>query len=150
MSGVDSALAPGETIRQSVTAPHLFAKGTTAKRQVVTRGLTEVGQWMGQTRLLSKRLGARHERVTPNAITPLAPMPEVARRLVPQLGQWITTGGGAPGNMRHAGLPQARAIVRNTAGKKVACGVPSLLSRLGGGYLFGTGIRGLVDESTRP
>ena len=105
---------------------------------------------MVQTRLLIKRLGERHERVTHNAITTLTTMHEVARRLVPQIVQWITTGVVAQGKIIHAGLPQARAIVRNQAGKKVEFGVPYLLSRLGGGYIFGTLIRGLVDSSTRP
>ena len=148
--GVDSALAQVETILRSVKEHHLFAKGKTEKRQVLTRLLTEVGQWMVQTRLLIKRLGERHERVTHNAITTLTTMHEVARRLVPQIVQWITTGVVAQGKIIHAGLPQARAIVRNKAGKKVEFGVPYLLSRLGGGYIFGTLIRGLVDASTRP
>jgi hypothetical protein len=148
--GVDSALAQVETILRSVKEHHLFAKGKTAKRQVLTRLLTEVGQLMVQTRLLIKRLGERHERVTHNAITTLTTMHEVARRLVPQIVQWLTTGVVAQGKIIHAGLPQARAIVRNKAGKKVEFGVPYLLSRLGGGYIFGTLIRGIVDESTMP
>jgi hypothetical protein len=148
--GVDSALAQVETIRRSVKEHHLFAQGKTEKRQVLTRLLTEVGQLMVQTRLLIKRLGERHERVTHNAITTLTTMHEVARRLVPQIVQWITTGVVAQGKIIHAGLTQARAIVRNKAGKKVEFGVPYLLSRLGGGYIFGTLIRGIVDESTMP
>jgi hypothetical protein len=148
--GVDSALAQVETIRRSVKEHHLFAQGQTEKRQVLTRLLTEVGQLMVQTRRLIKRLGERHERVTHNAITTLTTMHEVARRLVPQIVQWITTGVVAQGKILHAGLTQARAIVRNKAGKKVEFGVPYLLSRLGGGSIFGTLIRGIVDESTMP
>jgi hypothetical protein len=148
--GVDSALAQVETILRSVKEHHLFAKGKTEKRQVLTRLLTEVGQLMVQTRLLIKRLGERHERVTHNAITTLTTLHEVARRLVPQIVQWITTGVVAQGKIIHAGLTQARAIVRNKAGKKVEFGVPYLLSRLGGGYIFGTWIRGIVDESKMP
>jgi hypothetical protein len=148
--GVDSALAQVETILGSVKEHHLFAKGKTEKRQVLTRLLTEVGQLMVQTRLLIKRLGERHERVTHNAITTLTTMHEVAQRLVPQIVQWITTGVVAQGKIIHAGLTQARAIVRNKAGKKVEFGVPYLLNRLGGGYIFGTLIRGIVDESKMP
>jgi hypothetical protein len=77
-------------------------------------------------------------------------MHEVAKRLIPQIVQWITTGGVAQGKILHAGLPQARALVRHKAGKKVEFGLPYLLSRLGGGYLFGTLIRGVVDESKMP
>jgi hypothetical protein len=148
--GVDAALAQVETILRSVKEHHLFAKGKSEKRQVLTRLLTAVGQLMVQTRLLIKRLGERHERMTHNAITTLTTMHEVARRLVPQIVQWITTGVVAQGKIIHAGLTQARAIVRNKAGKKVEFGVPYLLSRLGGGYIFGTLIRGIVDESKMP
>jgi hypothetical protein len=148
--GVDSALAQVETILGSVKEHHLFAKGKTEKRQVLTRLLTEVGQLMVQTRRLIKRLGERHERMIHNAITTLTTMHEVARRLVPQIVQWITTGVVAQGKILHAGLTQARAIVRNKAGKKVEFGVPYLLSRLGGGYIFGTLMRGIVDESKMP
>jgi hypothetical protein len=148
--GVDAALAQVETILRSVKEHHLFAKGKTEKRQVLTRLLTEVGQLMVQTRLLLKRLGERHERVTHNAITTLTTMHEVARRLVPQIVQWSTTGVVAQGKIIHAGLTQARAIVRNKAGKKVEFGVPYLLNRLGGGDIFGTLIRGIVDESKMP
>jgi hypothetical protein len=150
VSGVDAALAQVEIILRSVKEHHLFAKGKPEKRQVLTRLLTEVGHLMVQTRLLLKRLGARHARVPHNAITTLTTMHEVARRLVPQIVQWITTGVVAQGKIIHAGLTQARAIVRNKAGKKVEFGVPYLLSRLGGGYIFGTLIRGIVDESKMP
>jgi hypothetical protein len=148
--GVDAALAQVQTILRSVKEHHLFAKSKAEKRQVLTRLLTEVGQLMVQTRLLLKRLGERHARVTHNAITTLTTMHEVARRLVPQIVQWITTGVVAQGKILHAGLPQARALVRNKAGKKVEFGLPYLLSRLGGGYVFGTLLRGTVDESKMP
>jgi hypothetical protein len=77
-------------------------------------------------------------------------MHEVAQLLVPQIVQWITTGVVAKGKIVHAGVPQARALVRHKAGKEVEFGLPYLLSRLGGGYLFGTMIRGAVDESKMP
>ena len=150
VAGVDTALAQVETILRSVKEHHLFAKGKADKRQVLTRLLTEVGQLMVQTRLLVKRLGERHERVISNAITTLTTMHAVARRLVPQIVQWITTGVVAKGKIVHAGVTQARAIVRNKVGKKVEFGLPYLLSRLGGGYVFGTLIRGVIDESKMP
>src|SRR5262249_21132211 len=77
-------------------------------------------------------------------------MHEVAKRLIPQIVQWITTGGVAKGKIVHAGITQARALVRHKAGKEVEFGLPYLLSRLGGGDIFGTLIRGVVDESKMP
>jgi hypothetical protein len=148
--GVEPALAQVQTILRTVKEHHLFAKSTQAQRKVLTRLLTEVGQLLVQTRLLVQRLGARRDRVTHNALTTLQSMHEVAKHLIPQIVQWITTGSVASGKMLHAGLPQARAVVRPKAGKHVELGLPYLLSRLGGGYLFGTVIRGSLDESKMP
>jgi hypothetical protein len=148
--GVDAALEQVQTILRSVKEHHLFAKGKQEKRQVLTRLLTEVGQLVVQTRPMIPRLGESRGRVTHGALITLQTMHEVAKRLIPQIVQWITTGVVAKGKIVHAGLTQARAIVRNKAGKKVEFGLPYLLSRLGGGYVFGTLIRGVVDESRMP
>ena len=148
--GVDPALQQVETILRSVKEHHLFAKGKAEKRHVLTRLLTEVGQLVVQTRGVVKRLGQRGDRVTQRAVATLVAMHEVTKRLVPQIVQWMLTGGVAKNKILHAGVPQARAIVRNKAGKKVEFGIPYLLSRLGGGYIFGTLIRGIVDESKMP
>jgi hypothetical protein len=148
--GVDAALAQVQTILRSVKEHHLFAKDKQAKRQVLTRLLTEVGQLIVHTRPMVTRLGQSRDRVTQRPVATLVAMHEVAKRLIPQIVQWITTGVVAKGKIVHAGLTQARALVRNKAGKKVEFGLPYLLSRLGGGYVFGTLIRGVVDESKMP
>src|SRR6516164_2967783 len=148
--GVDTALAQVQTILRTVKEHHLFAKGKQAKRQVLTRLLTEVGQLIVQTRWLVQGLGACRDRVTHHAMTTLEAMHEVAKRLIPQIVQWITTGGVAKGKIVHAGVLQARAIVRHKAGKKVEFGLPYLLSRIGGGYIFGTLLQGVVDETKMP
>jgi hypothetical protein len=148
--GVDTALAQVQTILKTVKEPHLFAKRQADKRQVLTRLLTEGGQLMVQTRLLVAGLGERRDRVTHNALITLHTMHEVAKRLIPQSVQWITTGVVATGKIVHAGVTQARAIVRHKAGKDVEFGLPYLLRRLGGGYVFGTLIRGVIDESKMP
>jgi len=148
--GVDRALAQVQTILRSVKEHHLFAKGKDEKRQVLTRLLTEVGQLIVQTRPMVAHLAQSRDRVTQSATATLGAMHEVAKRLIPQIVQWITTAVVAKGKIVHAGLTQARAMVRNKAGKKVEFGLPYLLSRLGGGYLFGTLIRGVVNESKMP
>ncbi len=135
--GVDAALAQVQTILRSVKEHHLCAKGTQAKRQVLTRLLTAVGQLIVHPRPLVTQLGQRRERVTQRATATLGAMHEVAKRLIPQIVPWITTGGVATGKIVHAGVTQARAIVRNKAGKKVEFGLPYLLSRLGVGMSLG-------------
>jgi len=148
--GVDHALAQVQTILRSVKEHHLFPKGKQAKRQVLTRLLTEVGQLVVHTRPLLRRLGDSRDRVPQRATATLVAMHEVAKRLIPQIVQWITTGVVAKGKIVHAGITQARALVRHKAGKEVEFGLPYLLSRLGEGYIFGTLIRGVVDESKMP
>src|SRR2546426_5768909 len=148
--GVDHALDQVQTILRSVKEHHLFAKGKQEKRQVLTRLLTEVGQLVVHTRPLVTRLGQSRDRVTQRATATLVAMHEVAKRLIPQIVQWITTGVVAKGKIVHAGVTQARALVRHKAGKQVEFGLPYLLSRLGGGYVFGMLIRGVVDESKMP
>jgi hypothetical protein len=128
----------------------LFAKRQQAKRQVLVRLLTEVGQLLVHTRPLVRRLGQSRDRVTQGAVATLVAMHEGAKRLIPQIVQWITTGGVAKGKILHAGVTQARALVRHKVGKEVEFGLPYLLSRLGGGYIFGTMIRSGVDESKMP
>lgn len=150
MLGIETALAQVQTMLKTVKAPHLLAKGKQATRQVLTRLLTEVGQWVVQTRVLVHGLDKRRDRVTHHALTPLQTMHEVAKRLIPQIVQWITTGVVAKGKILPAGVTQARALVRHKVGKDVELGLPYLLSRLGGGYLFGTRMRGVVDEATMP
>jgi len=150
VGGVDHALDQVQTILRSVKEHHLFAKGKQGKRQVLTRLLTEVGQLVVHTRPMVTRLGQSRDRVTQRATATLVALHEVAKRLIPQIVQWITTGVVAKGKIIHAGVTQARAIVRHKAGKQVEFGLPYLLSRLGGGYVFGTLIRGVVDESKMP
>ena len=148
--GVESALGQVETILKTVKEHHLFAKGKAVKRQVLTRLLSEVGQLVAQTRPLVGRLAQSHDAVIQRAARRLLAMHEVAKGLVPQIVQWMLTGVVAKGKILHAGLTQARAIVRNKAGKKVEFGLPYLLSRLGGGYVFGTLLQGAVDETKMP
>jgi hypothetical protein len=148
--GVEPALAQVQTILKTVKEHHLFAKGKQEKRRVLTRLLTEVGQLIVQTRWLVQGLGARRDRATQHAVTTLQTMHEVAKRLIPQIVQWITTGVVAKGKILHVGVTQARALVRHKVGKEVEFGLPYLLSRLGGGYVFGTLLRGVVDESKMP
>src|SRR5918994_2478872 len=67
-----------------------------------------------------------------------------------QIVHWLTTGKVGANKIIHVGIPQARAIVRNKAGKKTEFGLAYLISRLGGGYLFGERITANADERQMP
>jgi hypothetical protein len=150
IQGLDAALEQSETILRSVKEHHLFTKGREEKRQVLTRILTEVGELMVQTRPLVERLGTSLDRVIQSARSRLMAMHEVIKPLMGQIVHWVSSGKVAANKIVHVGIPQARAIVRNKAGKQTEFGLAYLISRLGGGYVFGERIEANADERQMP
>jgi NADH:ubiquinone oxidoreductase subunit K len=150
MPGLESALNQVQTILRSGKEHHLFTSGKAAKREVLTRILKEVGALIVHTRPLVQRLETSAERVIQSARLRLMAMHEVIKPLMGQIVHWISTGKVAANKIVHVGIPQARAIVRNKVGKKTELGLAYRISRLGGGYLFGTLITANVDERQMP
>jgi hypothetical protein len=150
IQGLDAALEQTETILRSVKAHHLFTKGKTEKREVLTRILTEVGRLISQTRVIATAVQGRSDRVIQSARARLVAMHEVIKPLMGQIVHWLTTGKVAANKIVHVGIPQARAIVRNKVGKKTEFGLAYLISRLGGGYVFGERIAANADERQMP
>ncbi len=77
---------------------------------------------MVETRPVLERWAQSPDRVIQNATATLASMHDVIKALIGQIVQWVTTGVVAKDKIIHVGIPQARAIVRNKAGKKVEFG----------------------------
>lgn len=77
-------------------------------------------------------------------------MQEVTKTLLVQIEHWLKTGYGVTGKILHPSLTQAKAIVRNKVGKKVEFGLPYLINRLGGGYVFGKSLDKSPNESKMP
>ncbi len=150
IQGLDRALDQVQTILRSVKEHHLFTKSREEKREVLTRILTEVGELMVQTRPLIEGLETSADQVMQSARSRLVAMHEVIKPLMRQIVHWLTTGKVAANKIIHVGIPQARAIVRNKAGKKTEFGLGYLISRLGGGYVFGTLIAANADERQMP
>jgi hypothetical protein len=150
MGGLATAQEQVQTILRSVKAHHLFTVGKADKRAVLTRILKEVGALIVQTRPLVERLATSADRVIQSARARLRAMHELIKPLMGQIVQWITTGKVAANKIVHVGIPQARAIVRNKSGKKTEFGLAYLISRVGGGYLFGERIAANADERQMP
>lgn len=150
VQGVESAMEQAKTIVRSVKEHHLFAKAKEEKQQILARIIEETKHLTEQTTQVVKSIPQSTDRVKQGAINKLNTMKEVAIRLIPQIIQWMTTGVVAKGKILHAGLTQARAIIRNKAGKKVEFGLKYLISRIGGGYLFGSLLLSFPDESKMP
>jgi hypothetical protein len=150
VQGLEGALRQVQTILRSVKEHHLFTTGKADKRQVLTRIMREVGELMVQTRALVERLAMPSDRVIQSARSRLMAMHEVIKPLMGQIVHWLTTGKVAANKIVHVGIPQARAIVRNKSGQKTEFGLAYLISRLGGGYLFGERITANADERQMP
>ena len=150
MQGVEGALEQVETILRSVKDHHLFTKGRQDKREVLTRLLTEVGDLMVQTRPFVDGHDMSSDQVIQRARSRLAAMHDVIQVLMGQIVHWVSTGQVASNKIIHVGIPQARAIVRNKAGKKTEFGLAYLISRLGGGYVLAERIMANTDERQMP
>ena len=76
-------------------------------------------------------------------------MVEVVEKLIPQIKHWMKTGRVASEKIIHAGITDARAIVKG-AKEKVKFGMKWLINRLPGGYLFGKRVEPRADENKMP
>jgi hypothetical protein len=150
VQGLDTAQEQVETILRSVKEHHLFTQGKRDKREVLTRLLSEVGRVIGQTRDIESALEPYTDRVIQSARSKLLAMHEIIQVLMGQIVHWVSTGQVAADKIVHVGIPQARAIVRNKAGKKTEFGLAYLISRLGGGYVLGERIMANADERQMP
>ena len=150
LCGLDRIQEQVQTILRSVQEHQLFTTGKADKREVLTRILKEVGALIVQTRPLVKRLATSADRVIQSAHARLLAMHEVIKPLTGQIVQWRSTGKVAANKIVHVGIPQARAIVRNKSGKKTEFGLAYLISRVGGGSLFGERIAANADERQMP
>jgi len=150
VQGLDGALEQVETILRSVKEHHLFTQGKAEKREVLIRILREVGTLIGQTRVIETTVMGHSDQVIQSARLRLMAMHDVIQVLMGQMVHWVSTGKVAAHKIVHVGIPQARAIVRNKAGKKTEFGLAYLISRLGGGYVFGERIEANADERQMP
>jgi hypothetical protein len=99
---------------------------------------------------VGRRVGESRQRVRRLAVQTLNRMAEVTAVLSGQILQWLETGVVAKGKILHAGITQARAIVKQKAGQKVPFGLKYLINRIGGGYVFGTVVGAQADERPMP
>ena len=105
---------------------------------------------MSHSRQVIKQVEQSAERVTQSAVVKLEQMIKVSAQLLPQILQWLQTGVVATGKILHAGITQARAIVKNKAGKRVEFGMKWLINRIEGGYVFGRVVEARADERAMP
>lgn len=150
VEGTAEAIEKAKEIYRSVKEHHLFAKGKEAKDELLERMMKQTRELIAQTERIIKQIGELGGRVVASATGKLKQMGEVAVMLLPQIEQWMKTGEVAKGKIIHAGLREARAIVKRYGGKKVRFGFKWLIHRLKGGYLFGHRVEATADERQMP
>jgi hypothetical protein len=129
---------------------HLFAKTQERKDAIVRAMVRQTRKLLWEAEVAATRFSEDTDRVVRAATDQLWQMASVGRQLLPQILHWLKTGVVAKGKILHAGLTNARAIVRNKAGKKVEFGLQYLVCAIGGGYLLAQVIAKPTGESKMP
>lgn len=150
VDSLDGAIEQAGEVLKRVKEYHLLANGKVEKDESLRRIMQQSEALMAQTSAVVAGLGDAGGRVIEAAAGKLTAMGQLTARLLPQIGYWLTTGRVAAGKILHPGITQAKAVVRNKAGKKVEFGLPYLINRLAGGYLFGRLLEKVPDEKKMP
>jgi len=129
---------------------HLFAKTKHAKDQALRKILSHSKQLITSSQQVIKHVGAASNKTAHSAVAKLKQMAAVSGVLLPQIKQWMKTGKVARQKILHPGITHARAIVKKSAGKKVAFGLKWLINRITGGYIFGKVVDARADERKMP
>jgi len=137
-----------KAIYQKVKEPHLWAKTKEVQQKLLEQIVKMSEELIETTQEVIKQVGARCGPAQQKAVAGLKRMVEVARQLIPQIKHWMKTGRVAAGKIIHAGITEARAIVRGQG--RVKFGMKWLINRLSGGYLFGRRVQAHADETQMP
>jgi hypothetical protein len=129
---------------------HLFAKTRERKDAILRSMVGQTRKLLGEAIAVAARMSEQEDRIVRSAATQLEQMVSVGNRLLPQILHWLKTKTVAKGKILHAGLTNARAIVRNKVGKKVEFGLQYLVCAIGGGYLLAELIDKPTGESKMP
>lgn len=145
-AGIEKA----QEIYQDVKEHHLFAATKEEKQKILRRIVKRTQELIKITKEVIEQVGKRSRRVKLQAAEKLKQMVEVSKQLLPQVKSWMKTGIVASGKIIHAGITQARAIVKGRGKKQVKFGLKWLIHRLEGGYVFGKRVEAYADENQMP
>ena len=147
---VERGIEHTQEVLKSVKHHHLFAKQQEEKGRVLAHIVAQTEALIRQSAEVVAKVGRCPIGGVQKALGVLQTMGEVAAVLLPQIWQWLQTGVVAKGKIIHAGITEARAIVKGKAGKKVEFGLKWLVNRITGGYLFGQRVEAYADERQMP
>src|SRR5918999_1430014 len=150
LEAVEAGKEKAKELFKTVKEYHLFARTPEQKGQLLHQLVAQTGELIAHSQEVIRQVGRSAKRVTQSAVREMGQMIEVSATLLPQIGHWLQTGVVARGKILHAGITQARAIVKNKAGKRVEFGLKWLVNRIEGGYVFGRVVEAGADERAMP
>ena len=150
VEGVEAGSEKAKEIFRLVKHHHLFAKGPEEKQAVLKQLVEKTKEMRGECRQIVARVGKASPRVVKSGIEKLKQLEVFCATLLVQLLPWRQTGTVATGKLLHAGVSEARAIVKNKAGQRVEFGFKWLLHGISGGYIFGKRGAATADEHQLP
>lgn len=152
-AGVDCSEELSGKVKEVLkTAKHyyLFAKAGEEKTQALAEIVSYSEELMAKSgEIIESGLGQTNE-VVKSGIKKLNEMVKFTKELMPQIKGWMETGVVAAEKLLHAGITEARAIVKNKTGKKTEFGLKWLINRIGGGYVFGEVVGAHSSEGGMP
>jgi hypothetical protein len=150
LEAVEAGKEKAKAIFKTVKEYHLFARTPEQKDHLLDQLVAQTGELIAHSQEVIRQVGRSAERVTQSAVRRMGQLVEVSATLLPQIMHWLQTGVVARGKILHAGITQARAIVKNKAGKRVEFGLKWLINRIEGGYVFGRVVEAGADERAMP
>jgi len=129
---------------------YLFARSGEEKTEALKQIVSFSEELLtGSTELIESGM-AQTSQVVKSGIKKLKELGKFTKELMPQIKGWMETGQVAAEKLLHAGITQARAMVKNKTGKKVEFGLKWLINRIGGGYVFGEVVEAHSSEAEMP
>lgn len=150
LQAVATAKERAVELLKSVKTYHLFAKTKQQKQSLLKEMVWQGVELMVKVKQVLQEGSESANKWKQTVMERLARMVEVTDVLIPQIAQWVETGVVARGKLLHAAITEARAIVKNKAGRKVEFGLKWLVNRIKGGYVFGKVVHPHSDEKKMP
>jgi hypothetical protein len=151
--GIESASelsAKVKAVLREVKGYYLFSSGAEAKAERLQE-VVKLSEDLLKTSAEFLKSGVETSlQVVTSGIRKLAGLVEFTKELLPQIKNWLATGVVETEKLLHCGITEARAIVKNKAGKKTEFGLKWLINRISGGYIFGEVVEARADEKKMP
>jgi hypothetical protein len=152
-AGVEGAAELSGKVKEVMRAAkhyYLFAKAGEEKTEALGEIVSYSAELLAKSGELIESGLEQTSRVVKSGIQKLKELGEFTKELLPQIKGWLATGVVATEKLLHAGITEARSIVKNKVGKKTEFGLKWLINRIGGGYVFGEVVEARANERKMP